>query len=102
MAKYVLTKQADLDIEEIFIYTANRWDLIQAEKYLSELDTYMQKIAGRVIVGKSCENLIPNGKNLQYYHANSHYIIYRILEKTTEIIALYHDKMDLEYHLSQL
>lgn len=102
MAKYILTRQADQDIEGVFLYTARRWDVEQAEKYLSELAHYMQKLADEEVTGKPCEVLAINGRGLKYYHANRHYIIYRKSEQVTEIIALYHDQMDLEYHLARL
>ncbi len=51
----------------------------------------MQKLADSEITESPCEKLITEGKGLLYYHANRHYIIYRKKNKTTEIIALYHD-----------
>lgn len=102
MAEYLLTPQADSDLEDIFIYTVKKWGVYQAEKYLGELDGYMQKLADNVLAGKDCKKLIPQGDGLLYYHANRHYIIYRKLGEQTEIITLYHDKMDLERHLSKL
>ncbi len=102
MANYILTRQADQDLEGIFLYTTMRWDVAQAEKYLKELGAYMQKLADGVVAGKPCEVLAISGEGLKYYHANSHYIIYRKPAQVTEIIALYHDKMDLEYHLGRL
>ncbi len=102
MAKYALTPQADNDLEDIFIYTAKEWGIYQAEKYLGELDSCMQKLAEGELAGKNCEKLIFVGTGLLYYHANRHYIIYRTSEKATEIIAVYHDRMHLEHHLSKL
>ena len=101
MAKYVLTTQADSDLESIFIYTAKEWGIYQAEKYLNELDGYMKKLAGGKISGKDCSKLIASGSGLYYYHANRHYIIYRKEKETTEIITLYHDRMDIERHLQK-
>ena len=56
MAEYLLSPQADSDLEDIFIYTAKKWDVYQAEKYLGELDGYMQKLASNVLTGKDCKN----------------------------------------------
>ncbi len=66
------------------------------------MDAYMQKIANGEIVGKDCSKLISQQNNLKYYHANRHYIIYRKSENITEIITLYHDKMNIEHHLSKI
>ena len=108
--KYRLTPQADSDLESIFIYTHTRWGMLQAEKYLGELDAYMQKLADGKLKGKSCKNLIQksslqegqNVDSLYYYHANKHYIIYQTVRSGVDILTLYHDKMNLEQRLMEL
>ena len=111
MAKtYRLTPQADSDLESIFVYTHTRWGMPQAEKYLDELDAYMQKLAEGKLKGKSCKKLIQNssfheGQNVDslfYYHANKHYIIYQTVKSGVDILTLYHDQMDLERRLREL
>lgn len=101
--RYILTPQADSDLEEIFLYTIKKWGMSQAEKYLLELDEAMIKLAEGEVSGKNCEMLLPEkGKGLQYYHVNKHYVIYRNYHDGIEVITLYHDRMDLPYHLERL
>lgn len=70
----------------------------------------MQKLAEGQIQGKSCEKLIPESrlkkgktvKELKYYHANRHYVIYQQTKSGIDILTLYHDRMDLDHRLKQL
>ncbi len=102
MAKYSLTRQADNDLEDIFVYSMEQWGLAQAAHYLRELERCIESLADGVFTGKSCARLIKGGEGLLYYHTNHHYIIYRKGNGSLEIIALYHDRMNLERHLSKL
>jgi len=103
---YQLTKQAEADLEDIFIYTAGKWDTAQAEKYLGELGQFMNKLANSKVTGKSCSPLLhgrhDKSETLKYYHANKHYIIYQETPKGIDVITLYHDRMDLEARLKAL
>lgn len=102
-SNYVLTPQADADLTEIFLYTSHTWGAAQAEDYLLSLDSIMCRLAEGEIKGKECTLLLPEkGGDLYYYHTQRHYIIYRNRAKRLEIIALYHDRMDLPRHLEQL
>jgi len=108
--KYRLTPQADADLEDIFFYTFRRWGLPQAEKYLGELNEYMQKLAEGKLKGKSCKQLVQKSllqegqtvENLNYFHANKHYIIYQTVKSGVDILTLYHDQMNLEHRLREL
>ena len=102
MPRYLLTPQADSDLEHIFTYSMQMWGASQAEKHLLELDATMQKLADNKLHGKDCSQLIPQGAGLLYYHTQRHYIIYRQHHNDTHIIALYHDRMNLEEHLRRI
>lgn len=101
--KYLLTEQADSDIENIFIYTAKQWGVAQAQKYLLKLDKELLKLASGKIKGRNCSVLLSKTNiGLLYHHINKHYVIYRMHKEGIEILALYHDKMDLPRHLKKL
>lgn len=103
MSDYVLTPQADSDLEAILRYSTQKWGAAQAEKYLRELDAFMCQLGNKMISGRPCDKLVERGgEGLCFYHANRHYIIYRMGSDCAEIIALYHDQMDLERHLLKL
>jgi toxin ParE1/3/4 len=103
MRKYVLTPQADADLEEIFFFTVHKWGAKQAEEYLELLHRAMCRLANDEIKGKDCSPLLLHkSKELFYYHVQRHYVIYRAANNGVEIIALYHDRMDLPRHLAKL
>ena len=61
------------------------------------------ELAKNNIKGKSSSILLKKrNNNLFYYHKNRHYIIYRKAENYIEVIALYHDRMDIEKHVTKL
>ena len=100
---YILAPRAAKDIENIFFYTLNHWGMVQAEKYVSQLKQSMQRLAKGEIAGKSCQSAIGElGAGSYYYHQGRHYIIYREHPIGIEVIALYHDRMNLADHLQTL
>ena len=104
MAKrYILTPRADFRLAEISVYSAKKWGIAQAEKYLRKLHTTMQKLADGNVKGKDCEALIGiKGTELYYYHEGRHYIFYQPHPDGIEVLTLYHDRMNLADHLQTL
>ncbi len=103
MAKfYRLTPQADSDIADILEYTRQKWGLAQASKYLQELEQHLIDLGQKKKTGKLCSILLPTTEEIYYFHANKHYVIFRYSEYGIDVLALYHDRMDLPFHLKKL
>ena len=96
MLKLLLSPRAVIDLEEIFEYTLETWNISQAEKYQDELFESMQSL------------LINNNLGTLYYHkegnyrklnANRHLIFYRITDQHCIVIRILHERMDLRKQL---
>lgn len=51
VAEYRLTPAAERDFDDIFTYTAQRWDLEQAFRYTQKLDEALQVLADSPTLG---------------------------------------------------
>jgi len=93
---YAISKKAINDLEEIWLYTVEKWSVPQANRYYSlifdEID-YICKYPG---LGKSMDHV---RKGYRASKIKSHLIFYRVLNNTVEIIRILHEKMDIDNRL---
>ena len=95
---YILSKEAESDLEKIWLYTFEMWSIEQANRYLDlildEADYLCLKPYSGFDYGK-----IRKG----YFRTKvkSHFIFYKINRKNDEIeiIRVLHEMMDIESHL---
>lgn len=96
---YKISKQAEIDLENIWLYTFEEWSLEQADRYYDLIFDEIEFIAENPNSGKDY-NHVRKG----YYRSKvkSHFIFYRInLEKEiVEIIRILHQQMDIENRLN--
>jgi toxin ParE1/3/4 len=64
MAKYKISKLAELDLEDIWNYTVYEWSIEQAEKYLNGLFSCFDGLSEGRIVGKSIDHVRCNRQDL--------------------------------------
>jgi len=94
MAKYLLTKRAVQDIEEIWNYTFDEWSEKQADKYYNQILSFCTELSHEPQEGKKYFNLV---KNLQGSRINKHIVFFRkISDDTIEIERILHQRMDLK------
>ena len=98
--KYKISKEAEKDLEKIWLYTFETWSLEQADYYY---DLLMDEI----------EYLAENPKNGIYFsqirkgyfrsRVKSHFIFYRVSVKSDEIeiIRILHQQMDIDSQLTE-
>ena len=78
MSNYRLTREAAEKLEEIWLYTAEKWGPEQADTYLDKLDSGLNKIADGGAAACSCKRFSPNvPDNVFYYLVESHFVIYQ-------------------------
>jgi toxin ParE1/3/4 len=91
---YKLSKEAQNDLEQIWLYTLENWSIDQADRYFNLLIDEMEYLC-----------LKPNsGFNFSYIRTGywrtkvkSHFIFYRINQANQlEIIRVLHERMDVE------
>jgi toxin ParE1/3/4 len=75
VSRYLLSPAAQADLEEIWNYTASRWDVDQAEQYVRELQRAIERAAGNPQGGRACDEIRAGYRKLA---AGSHTLYYRL------------------------
>ncbi len=93
---FVITKKAVSDLEEIWLYTVEKWSEEQADRYYNLIFDEINFICKNRTAGKSMEHVRIG------YRASKvkfHIIFYRIIQETVEIVRILHERMDVENRL---
>ncbi len=93
---YLISKKAVLDLEQIWLYTVEKWSIAQAERYYSLIFDEIIYICRNINAGKSMEHV---RKGYRASKVKSHLIFYRIQNNTLEVIRILHERMDIENRL---
>ena|SRR5690606_25218109 len=95
---YRISKSAQHDLEEIWLYTLENWSIKQADHYLDLIIDEVEFLAKNPLSGKDY-----NQVREDYYRSKvkSHFIFYRINhdEKLIEVIRILHQEMDIDNRL---
>lgn len=97
MTGYRLTPAAQRDLASIWDYTAERWDLGQAEAYVNEIRGAVERIADDPRRGRPCDEI---REGYLRYTVGSHLLFYR--ENSyggVDVIRILHQRMDPTLHL---
>jgi len=93
MNKYIISKAAKNDLDEIWLYSYNKWSAEQADRYYKLLISEIEKISKDPYINKKI-NL--NNKLYSILKVKSHLIFYRITEKKQIfIVRILHERMDI-------
>ena len=96
MAKpYRLSPLAELDLEEIWLYTLNRWSIEQADNYHHNLTLAFDALASGKRQGSP--SVLPN---FQKYLCGSHVIYFLDYTDHLDIIRVLHQRQDVNLHLT--
>jgi toxin ParE1/3/4 len=95
---YKISKLAESDLENIWLYTFEEWSLEQADYYYDLIMDEIEYIAENPKIGKDF-NVLRKG----YFRSRvkSHFIFYKInlKEEKVEIIRILHQQMDIDLHI---
>ena len=94
---FVISKKAVSDLEEIWLYTVEKWSKEQADRYYNLIFNEINYICRNVSAGKSMEHV---RKGYLASKVKSHLIFYKIVNDTIEIIRILHERMDVENRLN--
>lgn len=86
---------AEQDLLDIWLYTYNNWDAVQADKYLDRLDNAFSLIAENPAIGNEC-NYIRQG--YRKYQIERHVIFYTADNSKASIIRVIGAAMDYQRH----
>jgi toxin ParE1/3/4 len=94
--KLEFTPQADADLENIFVYTVDRWGAAQADKYQAGLFRIMRQLASGQLSGRAV-----GSRRLMYfrYRYERHIDFFSTVADGIRIIRILHDAMDPARHL---
>lgn len=90
---FVISKKAVSDLEKIWLYTAEKWSMDQADRYYNLIFDEIQFICKNVNAGKSMDHV---RKGYRASKVKSHLLFYRIQNSIVEIIRILHERMDIE------
>ena len=93
---YVISKKAVSDLEQIWLYTVERWSIKQADRYYNLIFDEINYICKNSDSGKSMEHV---RKGYRASKVKSHLIFYKISNDIIEIVRILHERMDIENRL---
>ncbi len=95
--KYKISREAEKDLKNIWVYTKNKWSRKQADRYFSLIIQEIKFVASQPMSGESIEDI---RKNYRFTKIKSHLIFYRKTDSDCiEIIRILHQRMDVKYRL---
>lgn len=94
---YVISKKAISDLEEIWLFTVEKWSIEQADRYYFLIFDEIDFICKNVDSGKSMNHV---RKGYRASKVKSHFIFYRVVNGIVEIIRILHERMDIDNRLA--
>ena len=88
---FVLSPLAQADLDDIWDYTAARWDIAQAERYLRLIGDAVSAAAERPNAGRACDDVRPGYFKVR---AQSHVVFYRLSGADIDVVRILHGRMD--------
>lgn len=95
MTSYRLSPLAEDDLEEIWIFTAGRWSVSQADHYHADIIDALEKLASGERKGRNTD-VRPGYLK---YAIGRHFVFYRATSSGIDVIRILHQSMDVEQHL---
>jgi toxin ParE1/3/4 len=97
---FKISREANRDLEQIWLYTYENWSLKQADRYINLIIDEIEHLAINPASGKDCGHIRKG-----YFNARvqSHLIFYKLDLKANqiEIIRILHQRMDFEAHFKE-
>ncbi len=96
---YRISARAILDLEEIWIYTAENWSIEQADKYYQSLISEIEYVAKFFDSGKPITKIRFGYRSTK---VSSHIVFYKKSDDSkVEIVRILHERMDLKRRLDE-
>jgi toxin ParE1/3/4 len=96
VTRYRLTPAARQDLSSIWDYTAERWDVGQAEIYVMDIRAAIERIADDPRRGRACDEL---RDGYRQYSVGRHLLFYVAGSDGVDVIRILHQMMDPARHL---
>jgi toxin ParE1/3/4 len=96
MSRFVLTPRVQADLEDIWSYSAQRWNVEQAEAYIRVVQRGVNLVADDPRRGRCRDDVRPGYRS---YGVGSHVLYYREGRGEISIVRILHARMDPTRHM---
>ena len=96
MTRYVLSPRAQADIDDIWDYTADRWNEDQAQRYIADIRRAIETVARDPPRGRPCDHI---RRGYRKFSVNTHVVFFRAVATGIEVVRVLHQSMDFGRHL---
>lgn len=95
--KINISREAQKDLSNIWVYTKNKWSKKQADRYYKLLSEEIIFISKNFSSGESISEI---RENYRFTKVKSHLIFYRkVMDNEIEIVRILHQRMDVKSRL---
>ena len=94
---FIISKRGVLDLEEIWLYTIEKWSIEQADRYYNLIFDEINFITRNIHSGKQMDHI---RKGYRASKVKSHFIFYRVLNDKIEVMRILHEQMDVENRIN--
>jgi toxin ParE1/3/4 len=94
VTRYVLSPAARRDITDIWLYTADRWGVDQADEYVAQIEENLRKVAAGLRIAQPFDGLwkIRSGHHLCLFAKEADDLIW--------VIRILHERMDVKTQIN--
>lgn len=96
MLSIVNSEHAESDLLEVWLYTAEEWNLTQADSYIDQIHEGLSKLIKHPEMGKDRSDLRKSYRSLIVNH---HIAFYRLVDDEIQIMRVLHESVDVPTHL---
>ena len=97
MTSYVLSPRARRDLSDIWDYSAERWGVAQADRYVRLIISACEDIAAGRVKGHSAEAI---RTGYLRHSIGSHVVFFKMRRRSgIEVVRILHQRMDVGRHL---
>lgn len=96
MTGYILTPAAQADVERIWDYTAQRWNVAQAERYIQNIKDACHELAA----GTRTSRPVDIREGYRKLSVGSHFLYFKKNDAgQIVVVRILHQRMDVNSHL---
>jgi toxin ParE1/3/4 len=91
---YRLSPLAEADLERIWVYSLDNWSVQQADRYHGDIVAVLVDLAA----GRRTGRPVSVREGYLKYPVGSHFVFYRLTDRSVDVIRILHKRMDVERH----
>jgi toxin ParE1/3/4 len=96
MTLYRLTPAAQRDLSDIWDYTEQQWGVVQAEAYVEDIRSAVERVAAHPERGRARDEV---REGYRSFAVGRHAIFYIARDRGVDVIRILHQRMDVGRHL---